>query len=193
MIGRYLTHPQVVIDPDISVQNWGLNEIGRARVDRLIASGKLRGTTHIVSSAEQKARDTAVPIAKALAATLEIRPDTHENDRSATGYLPREAFEATADAFFAKPDRSVRGWETARAAQTRIVREVEAALSAHATGDILIVGHGAVGTLLYCHFANVPISRKLDQFDQFDGGGSIFTFDIETRTALSHWAKMEDA
>ena len=45
---------------------------------------------------------------------VEVRPDIHENDRSAPGYLPREEFEAVADTFFADLDASVRGWETAR-------------------------------------------------------------------------------
>jgi len=47
-----------------------------------------------------------------------------ENDRSATGYLEPQEFETTANAFFAYPERSIRGWETAQAAQTRIVEAV---------------------------------------------------------------------
>lgn len=37
-----------------------------------------------------------------------------ENDRSSTGFLPPEEFEVVADAFFAQPGVSVRGWETAQ-------------------------------------------------------------------------------
>ena len=80
----------------------------------------------------------------------------YENDRSATGFLESEEFEATAGQFFAHPTKSVRGWETAVRAQVRIVTEVEDALSGIAgDGDILFVGHGAVGTLLYCHYARL--------------------------------------
>ena len=45
----------------------------------------------------------------------------HENDRSATGYLPPDRFEAVADRFFAEPETSVLGWERAVDAQARIV------------------------------------------------------------------------
>ena len=71
----------------------------------------------------------------------------HENDRSATGYLPGPEFEATADRFFAEPQISVRGWERAIDAQARILGAVAETLARHPGGDLLLVGHGAVGTL----------------------------------------------
>ena len=46
-------------------------------------------------------------LAAALRLTPIIRADLGENDRSATGYLPKAEFEAMADAFFARPDESV--------------------------------------------------------------------------------------
>jgi len=30
----YLTHPQVIVDPTVAVSNWGLSDVGRARVDQ---------------------------------------------------------------------------------------------------------------------------------------------------------------
>ncbi len=189
MIGRYLTHPEVIIDPSVPIPDWGLSDRGRARVEALATSDLLGGTTAIISSPERKALDTAAILAKALGVAVSVAPDSHENDRSATGYLPKEAFEATADRFFAAPDTSIEGWETAKAAQDRIIRTMKAALKVHADGDILIVGHGAVGTLFYCWCAGKPISR---QYDQTGGGGNIFTFDPMTFAALTHWTAVED-
>jgi Histidine phosphatase superfamily (branch 1) len=71
----------------------------------------------------------------------------------ATGYLPRQEFEETADAFFAHPQQSVRGWEPAARAQARIVGAVERVASHPPDDDLAIVGHGGTGTLLYCHLA----------------------------------------
>ena len=56
------------------------------------------------------------------------------------------------------------------------MREVEAVLARDQPGDILFVGHGGVGTLLYCHYSKVPISR---QFDQPGSGGNFFTLNRE--------------
>jgi broad specificity phosphatase PhoE len=185
---RYLTHPQVEIDPTIPVPQWSLSAVGRRRVAALAASGWLSGTTAILSSGERKAIETAEILATALGLTVEVREAMHENDRSATGFLPPEEFETVANAFFAKPDTSVRGWERAVDAQARIVREMEAVLAQPQRGDVLVVGHGAVGTLLCCHYSKVPISRA---HDQPAGGGNYFTFRRNDGRVLHSWRAME--
>jgi broad specificity phosphatase PhoE len=108
-----------------------------------------------------------------LKVAIEVREAMHENDRSATGFLPPDEFEAVANQFFARPVVSVQGWERAIDAQSRIVREVEHVLARNRVGDVLFVGHGAVGTLLYCHYAARAIDRALDQPS---GGGHCFAF-----------------
>ncbi len=187
-IVRYLTHPQVLIDPAIPVPLWELDADGHARVAALVQAGWLRGTHRIVSSAERKALETATPIADALGLQVIVREAMHENDRSATGFLPPPEFEAVADQFFAHPERSIRGWERAIDAQTRVVREAEAILGLDASSDTLFVGHGAVGTLLYCHYAGLAISRS---HDQVGGGGQYFSFELTKRRILHHWRAME--
>lgn len=178
------------IAPARDVKRWSLNEIGQDRVALLAVSGALAGTTRVLSSDESKAIETASPIAASLGRAVEVWGRMGENDRSATGYLPQPEFEATADAFFAEPDTSIRGWETARAAQTRILAEVEKALELRCDGDVLIVGHGAVGTLLWCALSGVEISRSYDQGP--GGGGNWFAFELEGRTPFSGWLPMED-
>jgi len=186
---RYLSHPQVLIDPLKDISKWSLNDLGKSRVAALADSGNLIGTSAVISSAETKAIETASPLADALGCKMEIREKMHENDRSATGFLPPDEFEIVAGQFFAHPDRSVRGWETAVSAQSRIVDEVRECLRLHADGDILLVGHGGVGTLLYCFLASVPISRLYDQGT--GGGGCYFEFrDLKSKPKLG-WQPME--
>ena len=114
----------------------------------------------------------------------------HENDRSATGYLPRKEFEDVADCFFSEPTQSIRGWERAIDAQRRIVAEIEATLANAQTGDVLYVGHGGVGTLLRCWLAGVPIDRKHDQ--PGGKGGCLFSFSLPDRKPISDWRLIED-
>lgn len=187
---RYLTHPQVRIEPTKSVPDWSLNEIGGARVAALASHlGVLTQTRRVICSDETKAIETAQPLARALGVDPEVRPRMHENDRSATGFLPPEEFEKVADAFFANPSQSVRGWETAQAAQARIVEEVEGCLSNPGEGDVLLVGHGGVGTLLFCALSGLTIDRRFDQGP--GGGGCWFEFEIEGRKPLGGWQPME--
>jgi broad specificity phosphatase PhoE len=77
----------------------------------------------------------------------------HENDRSATGFLPPDEFETVANRFFAHPLVSIQGWERAIDAQLRIVREVEHVLARNRAGDVLFVGHGCA-----CRKSNPDIS-----------------------------------
>ena len=189
-IVRYLTHPQVLMEPLKDVRAWSLNEVGSNRVASLAAQlGSLSGTRRVVSSDETKALETATPLASALGVALEVRPRMHENDRSATGFLPPQEFEAVADQFFAKPAVSVRGWETAEDAQRRIVAEVEACLTGPQEGDILFVGHGGVGTLLFCALSGIGIDRRFDQGS--GGGGCWFAFDSQFRIPQRGWQPME--
>lgn len=185
---RYLTHPQVQVDPAVPVPQWRLSAVGRARVEALAQAGWLAGTKRIVASGETKALETAAVLADALGLKVETRAAMHENDRTATGFLPPAEFEAVADRFFADPAASVHGWERAIDAQARVVREVEAVLTDGPRGDILFVGHGAVGTLLYCHYAGLLIDRSRDQPG---GGGHYFSLLREGRRVLHSWRQME--
>jgi broad specificity phosphatase PhoE len=186
---RYLTHPQVKIVPAVPVPSWGLSDVGRIRTEALANAGWLSETTQIISSGERKAIETAAIIAGQLKVTVEVRDAMHENDRSTTGFLAPDEFETVAGQFFAQPLVSIRGWERAIDAQLRIVREVERVLARNRSGDVLFVGHGAVGTLLFCHYSGLAIDRT---HDQPGGGGHCFTLVRDGRRVLHPWRRMED-
>jgi broad specificity phosphatase PhoE len=190
----FITHPDVVIDPSVPVPDWPLNERGQARVRAMIVHPWARGVRRIFASSERKARDAAQILANGLGLSgYSIIDDLGENDRSATGYLAKEEFEDTANAFFAHPQQSVRGWEPAVAAQARIVGAVEQIVSQGSGGDDLaIIGHGGTGTLLYCHLAGLPIDRRYDQ--PVTNGGNWFAFDRASRKLLHDgWRSIDPA
>ncbi|TPN83270.1 histidine phosphatase family protein [Mesorhizobium sp. CU2] len=186
-IAYYITHPQVRIDSDIPVPEWGLSDIGQARAVAMLDQPWVGSIRHIVSSAERKAIETAEVLAGHLHLDVEVRQRMHENDRSATGFLPPPEFEAVADQFFARPRESIRGWERAIDAQDRIVSEVETALATN-KADIAFVGHGGVGTLLLLHLSEREISREADQPA---GGGNYFAWDTGSRRVLHKWRPID--
>lgn len=190
MFGLYITHPQVIIDPAAPVPQWGLSAIGAARAREAAAKPWMRMIRRIVSSAETKAVETAEILARPLGLAVEIIEAMHENDRSATGFLDPQAFEAAADWFFSHPDQSFKGWERASDAQARIVAAVDAVLDDHDPAQpIAFVGHGGVGTLLKCHLVDQPISRA---FDQPAGGGNLCAFTLADRRLACDWTAIED-
>ncbi|MDQ0563122.1 broad specificity phosphatase PhoE [Rhizobium mesoamericanum] len=190
MFGLYITHPQVKIDPVVPVSKWGLSEIGTARIHKAADSDWVKQLRRIISSDETKATETAEILAAASGLTIEIVDGTHENDRSATGFLPPPEFEKAADWFFAHPAESFRGWERAIDAQRRIVSAVTDTLASHdPTSPIAFVGHGGVGTLLKCHLQGRPIRR--DQ-DQPGGGGSLYCFSLADQRLSCDWTPIEE-
>lgn len=190
---QYLTHPEVNIDPKVATPRWGLSDIGRKRLQTAIDRGIFNQTEVIIASSEQKAIDAASMISAHLGIKFAIDSKCDENDRTSTGFLSPAEFEQVADQFFERSLESIRGWETADAAQKRIV----AAVSRHTVKtnkrNILFVGHGAVGTLLKCYIGQRKISRDEDQRRlAAKGGGNIFAFDWAQRALHTDWVSMED-
>lgn len=163
---HFITHPEVVIDPARPVPRWHLSDGGIARMRAFAASASMRAVAAVWASTETKAIEGAGILAAARGLPVAVHQGLDENDRSATGYLPPDAFQAMADQFFARPGESIRGWERAIDAQRRVVAAFEEIVAIPAKGDIAIVAHGGVGTLLYCHLAGVTISRQHDQPSQ---------------------------
>jgi broad specificity phosphatase PhoE len=212
----YISHPDVVKSPDVPVPRWPLSARGRERMTAMLARPWVSSVGAVYCSAEQKALDGAAILAGHLGLTPVVVPELGEVDRSSTGYLPEEEHAAAARLLFERPDESVRGWETARHAQARIVRAIEGVLQyAGEQGgrggqvveteflgrnsvskrppaqDIAIVAHGAVGTFYLCHLKSVPIS--MDEAQPGRDGGHYYCFDAPTRRLLHGWTRIEPA
>ncbi len=188
---HFITHPEVTIDPDIPVIEWQLSPTGRRRMTGALQRPWSAMIGSVFCSSERKATDAAGILANHLGLIPVVFEELGENDRSATGYLPKPEFEAVANQFFARPEQSIRGWERAIDAQRRIVRAVERVLAEpKGDGDIAIVSHGGVGTLLLCHLKDAPINRAEDQPGA--GGGNSFSFDASEHQLLSGWRSIAD-
>ncbi|MEM6656761.1 MAG: histidine phosphatase family protein [Pseudomonadota bacterium] len=181
-----ITHPDVAIDPDIPITDWSLNETGRRRAHMFASCDAFADVTQIWTSHEQKARETGDILAASRNLPVLRHAGLGENDRSATGFLAKKDFEAAADAFFAQSGISFRGWETAIDAQKRIHRTVTGILGTQYHGDLAIVTHGAVGTLLWCAFSGLTIDRRHDQPSQ----GHFWQADLSTLQPMSGWSPM---
>ncbi|HEX5377744.1 MAG TPA: histidine phosphatase family protein [Phenylobacterium sp.] len=187
----FVTHPEVVIDPKVPIPQWPLSEIGRARMAAFAETLSARDVTAVWSSDERKAMDGAEIVAARLGVPHRTDPGLGENNRSATGYLPPPEFWDVVAAFFARPDESVRGWETARAAQARIVDAVSRLVRLEPTGgDIVVVSHGGVGRLLMARLQGVEIGAE--DRPQHPGGGSWLEIDRERLAVEQSWRDIAD-
>ena len=179
----FITHPEVQIDPHRPVPRWHLSPRGIERMRSFAGSPEVHDIRMIWSSQETKAIEAAGILAASLGLGISVDPRFNEIDRSATGYLPAAEHEELADAFFANPAESVRGWERAVDVQERGLAAFNAVLASEAAGDIAIVAHGGIGTLLFCGLSGLPIGRSQDQPFQ----GHSWSFSIEDGAIRHSW------
>lgn len=185
---RYASHGDVVKDQAAPVPEWSLNARGQRQAQVLAAAPWAPDVHLVVSSAEPKAMQMAEPFVAAHGLELEVRASTGEVDRSSTGYVPEARHTELANRLFAAPDESAEGWERAVDAQAR-VREALADVLVTGGPDILVVGHGAVGTFLWCALAGFDIDRSHDQ----NGPGHVWAFDLDARSAIHAWKAIEQS
>lgn len=186
----FITHSDVEISADVPVTQWPLSATGRARFRVMLNQPWVNIISAIYCSTEQKAIDSVKILADHLGIRYTQVAELGENDRSSTGFLKPVEFEATADRFFASPTTSIRGWETAAAAQSRIVDAISYINNTDQSQDsIAIISHGAVGTLLYCFYTGKIIDRRWDQPGQ--GGGNYLSLELETKAACSWWKSID--
>lgn len=185
-----ITHPDVIIDPDVPVPRWSLSPRGRARMESMLSQPWVRDIGAVYCSTEQKAVDGAKILAVHLGLPFEAVGALGEIDRSATGYLPADEHRAAAHLLFAQPDQSVRGWETARGAQRRMVAAMDDILArVQGQADVAIVTHGGVGALYLCHLKGVEIDRG--QEAPHPNGGCYYCFEVDSRVLVQDWETID--
>lgn len=188
----FVTHPEVVIDPQMPIPEWPLNAVGRARMERFAEALAGRTVSAVYASAERKAMDGAEIVASRLGLPFQTDEALGENDRSATGYIAPPEFWEVVGEFFARPHESVRGWERAVDAQARIAAATRRIAAEDQTGgDIVIVSHGGVGCLLTAHLQGVEIGRE--SRPAHPGGGCCLVIDRASFSLRRDWQEIEDA
>jgi broad specificity phosphatase PhoE len=157
---------------------------------KLLARPWVESIGAVYCSREQKAIDGAEILAGHLGIGYAMVEALGEIDRTSTGYLPQEEHAATARQLFAHPERSARGWETARDAQRRIVEAVEGVIQGDdGEGNLAIVSHGAVGTFYLCHLKGCPIRWEERQPGGY--GGNYFCFEAGSKALVHGWRPID--
>jgi broad specificity phosphatase PhoE len=200
--GYFITHPDVIIDPERPIERWALSPRGRERMQTLLSQRWVLGIGRVLSSSEQKALDAADILVTALGVPHEVVRELGEYDRSSTGLLPPDEFLVLVDEFFRWPERSIRGWERAVDAQARVFGAVRAAAANWAPSspdgpDLAFVAHGAVGALLLAQLSGASISHAFAQplppagSPPGTGGGHFFSFSLPGLKLEQRWQPID--
>lgn len=115
----------------------------------------------LYSSPQQRALQTAEPIAAAKGLAITVVDDVAEWDRNASFYIPTEELKATNDPRW---QAMVRGeWtaddDTAEGFRTRVVVAIEALVASHQGQRIAVCCHGGVINAYLSHVLGLPIGK----------------------------------
>lgn len=143
-------HAMPEIDTEKPAREWQLSAAGRLAARRLahdLSADRRFNLTHIYASPELKAQETAEILGETLRLRIDVHTDLHEHERSVVQWQNKTDFQASAAAFFANPHEVVFGSESADHAYARFGGAVDA-ICARESGDVCIVAHGTVISLL---------------------------------------------
>ena len=143
-------HAMPEIDLSVPPMNWHLSSEGHQGAERLaprLTNEIGINTSTIYSSPEPKAQETAANIGKVLNCAVVTHPALHEHLRPLAPEQEQVDFQTCVARLFAEPAAIVYGSESANQAYDRFGMAVDE-ICANQPGDVLIVAHGTVISLL---------------------------------------------
>lgn len=138
----FLRHGETKVDKNTPVSKWILSEKGVEQAKRLVSEGSFDDIDIIFSSAEEKAYQTAKPVAEKLKKTITRLPEINELDRDKGKFMEPEEYEKTIKQCLENPEESFNNWETANHALERFSRKISDLDKEYENKKILVVGHG---------------------------------------------------
>ncbi len=133
----------------VPASQWHLSAAGRRRCERLAGRLAAYDLAAIITSEEPKAVETGQIVARILDLPCETAAGLHEHERGVVTDMGNEGeFQDQVARLFEQPDKLVMGYETADQAHARFAAAVADIARQHASGNVAIVSHGTVITLL---------------------------------------------
>lgn len=137
-----MRHGETKVDKNTPVSKWVLSEKGKDQADKRTEEGSFDEVDIIISSAEEKAYQTAKPTAEKLKKAITRLLELNELDRDKGNFMAPEDYEETIKRCLENPDESFNNWETANHALERFSEKIVEIDKEYESKKILIVGHG---------------------------------------------------
>ena|SRR5258708_2309993 len=151
----FLRHEITKIDSTIPVSKWQLSKIGEENAKKIAQQDFFDYVDFIFSSTEEKAYQTAKPIADKLGGKIIQLREISELDRDKGGFMQFEDFERTLKQSLEHLNESANKWEIATHALERFSKKVDELDKQYENKKILIVGHGITINLYFAKLLDV--------------------------------------
>lgn len=158
----FLRHAETKVEKGVKNSEWSLTTKGKLDALKIVESKPFDNINIIIASAEEKALNTAYPLAGELKIKILIEADLNEIKRDHGKFLDTQRYIITMKQCMTIRDKSFNNWETANNALERFSKKIEEIDFKHGRKKILIVSHGVVINL---YFAKV-LGKLEDVFDR---------------------------
>jgi broad specificity phosphatase PhoE len=146
-----LRHAETKLDPSLPADRWHLSEEGVKSAHALASSGVFDGVDLIVTSAEDKAFETAIPIVKRIDTDIIRNSSFNELYRGTGPFTSPEDYLERVRITLSDPESSTSGWETAADALRRFEQGIHNIEARSEARSLLLVSHGMVLSLYFAH------------------------------------------
>ena len=150
----FLRHAKTKVDRKIKNSEWELTEKGKNEASNLSNLELLSDIDVIITSDEDKAYYTSLPLAEKLQKEILRDKDLNEIMRDSGKFLETEDYLKTVKLSMENRDKSYNNWETAGTALERFSQKIEEINKNHDSKKILIVAHGVVINLYFAKLMN---------------------------------------
>lgn len=151
----FLRHGRTKVDRNVPISKWVLSETGEVQAKQLVQEDVFKDVDLIFSSTEEKAYQTALPIAQSLGKEVIRLEEIVELNRDNGVFLQVEEYEKTIKQCLENSDESFNNWETATHALERFERKIEELDNQYQNKKILVVGHGFTINLYFAKLLGV--------------------------------------
>src|SRR6185436_3876632 len=114
-----IKHAKPVVTPGLPPEEWPLGDEGRAQAAALAERVRAYAPTVVISSEEEKARETGAIVAKALGVPGSMSAGLREHERSTVPQMATKEFISYMALLFKRPGELVLGEESADEAYAR--------------------------------------------------------------------------
>ncbi|MFX1411689.1 MAG: histidine phosphatase family protein [Promethearchaeota archaeon] len=145
----FLRHAETKVNKDLAISKWILTEYGKESAINLFKLDLLEDVDLIITSDEEKAFQTAFPLAEKLKKEIIRDKKLNEIMRDKGKFLKKDEYLKTMKLCMTNKNQSFNNWETAENALKRFSKEIEEIDSRYSNKYILIVSHGGVINLYF--------------------------------------------
>jgi broad specificity phosphatase PhoE len=144
----FLRHGETIKDRDIPSTQWSISDEAKSELRKLAKQEKFKDLTHIYSSTELKAQESARPFSEVTGLDI-LEADGLEEMHRGDKYLSDQEFKELKKNKLENRDTNPDCGETSNEALLRFKNAINKINTNHNNSNILIASHGTVLTLYF--------------------------------------------